>query len=115
MGGANGNGLALAVDMLTEVLSGAVFGPGISKMYGEYKKYRKLSHTIVAIDPGLFIDKNEFLKNTDRIIDELHNVNPAEGFASVLDPGEPEQHTKEKRRLDDISVKKRIYEYLKTG
>ncbi|MFD2922206.1 ureidoglycolate dehydrogenase [Halobacillus naozhouensis] len=113
--GPKGYGLAMVVDILTGVLTGSAFGPGISKMYGDYNQYRKLSHTIVTIDPGLFIDKNEFLKNIDRMIDELHDIKPAEGFSSVMVPGEPEQRKEEARKKEGIPIPQSIYEYLKSS
>ncbi|GGC84584.1 putative oxidoreductase YjmC [Thalassobacillus devorans] len=112
--GPKGYGLALVVDVLTGVLTGSAFGPGISTMYGDYKNYRRLSHTIITIDPGLFIDKKEFMQNMDQMIDELHDVQPAKGFDSVLVPGEPEQMKEEVRKEEGIPVPESIYNYLNT-
>ena len=114
MGGAKGYGLAMAIDLLTGVLTGAHFGPSITKMYGEYEKYRQLSHTIITIDPSLFIDKNQFLRNVDQMIDELHAVKPMEGFNSVMVPGEPEQLKEKERLKNGIPVPERIYNYLRS-
>ncbi|MCP3027853.1 ureidoglycolate dehydrogenase [Halobacillus sp. A5] len=111
-GGPKGYGLGLVVDVLTGVLTGGSFGPGISTMYGDYQSNRELSHVIVTIDPGLFIDKNEFLRNIDQMIDQLHDVKPAEGFSSVLVPGEPEQLKEEKYKADGIPVPQSIFNYL---
>ncbi|MRG84962.1 ureidoglycolate dehydrogenase [Salinibacillus xinjiangensis] len=110
--GPKGYGLALVVDVLTGVLTGSAFGPSISTMYGDYKNYRHLSHTIITINPGLFIDKNEFMQNIDKMIDELHEVKPAEGFQSVMVPGEPEQLKEETRQEEGIPVPESIYNYL---
>ncbi|MFG6147735.1 ureidoglycolate dehydrogenase [Halobacillus sp. B23F22_1] len=111
-GGPKGYGLGLVVDVLTGILTGGAFGPNISTMYGDYKKNRELSHMIVTIDPGLFIDKNEFLNNMDQMIDDLHDVKPAEGFSSVLVPGEPEQLKEEKYKAEGIPIPQSIYDYL---
>ncbi|MGP4059540.1 ureidoglycolate dehydrogenase [Halobacillus sp. H74] len=112
--GPKGYGLGLAVDVMTGVLTGSAFGPNISAMYGDYNKYRHLSHVIVTIDAGLFIDKEVFLENIDKMIDELHAVKPAEGFPSVMVPGEPEQLKEEARRQEGIPIPQSIYNYLKS-
>ncbi|GAA0486302.1 ureidoglycolate dehydrogenase [Salinibacillus aidingensis] len=113
-GGPKGYGLALIVDVLTGVLTGSAFGPSISSMYGDYNNYRHLSHTIITISPGLFIDQHQFMQNIDKMIDELHEVKPAEGFKSVMVPGEPEQLNEEMRQVEGIPVPESIYNYLES-
>lgn len=112
VGGPKGYGLALVVDVLSGILTGSAFGKNITKMYGDYNNYRRLGHVILTVDPGLFIEKNEFLVNIDQMIDELHNLKPAEGFKSVMVPGEPEQLKEKERRINGIPVPESIYEYL---
>ncbi|WP_431803770.1 ureidoglycolate dehydrogenase [Halobacillus andaensis] len=111
-GGPKGYGLGLVVDVLTGILTGGSFGPGISAMYGDYKSNRELSHLIVTIDPGLFIDKNEFLTNIDQMINELHDVKPADGFSSVLVPGEPEQLKEAEYKSEGVPIPQSIFDYL---
>lgn len=112
IGGPKGYGLALTVDVFSGILTGSAFGTNISTMYGDYKNYRRLGHVILTVDPGLFIEKEEFLANIDQMIDELHNLKPAEGFNSVMVPGEPEQKKEEERRVSGIPVPESIYQYL---
>ncbi|MDC3412058.1 ureidoglycolate dehydrogenase [Aquibacillus sp. 3ASR75-11] len=112
IGGPKGYGLALTVDVLSGILTGSAFGTSIATMYGDYKNYRRLGHIILTVDPGLFITKEEFLSNIDQIIEELHGLKPAEGFSSVMVPGEPEQLKEEERLKSGIPVPQSIYEYL---
>ncbi|WP_188456257.1 ureidoglycolate dehydrogenase [Virgibacillus oceani] len=112
IGGPKGYGLALTVDVLSGILTGSAFGTNIATMYGDYKNYRRLGHMILTVDPGLFIEKEQFLNNVDQMIDELHELEPASGFSSVMVPGEPEQVKEEDRLNSGIPVPKSIYEYL---
>ncbi|MBP1950496.1 ureidoglycolate dehydrogenase [Virgibacillus litoralis] len=112
IGGPKGYGLALTVDVLSGILTGSAFGTNIASMYGDYNNYRRLGHVILTVDPGLFIEKDHFLENIDNMIDELHQLEPAEGFKSVMVPGEPEQLKEEERLNSGIPVPKSIYEYL---
>ncbi|MED1469173.1 ureidoglycolate dehydrogenase [Bacillus salipaludis] len=111
-GGPKGYGLAMVVDVLSGLLTGSAFGPHISAMYGDLDKKRKLGHFIGAINPAMFTNPEEFLKNMDQMIDEIHEAEPAAGFNKVMVPGEPEQLSEERRLKDGIPVPKSIYDYL---
>ncbi|TMW72289.1 ureidoglycolate dehydrogenase [Alteribacter natronophilus] len=110
--GPKGYGMGMMVDVMSGILTGSAFGPGITKMYGDYSKKRKLGHFLIVIDPGMFTDKEEFLTNMDQMIDEIHGMEPAEGFDRVLVPGEPEQLKEEAALRDGVPVTKSVYEYL---
>ncbi|SDH67002.1 ureidoglycolate dehydrogenase [Alteribacillus bidgolensis] len=112
VGGPKGYGLALMVDVLSGVLTGSAFGPSITTMYGDYNKYRKLGHMIITIDPGLFINTDEFLTGIDSMIDELHELEPAKNFNKVLVPGEPEQLKEEEYLKNGIPVEQSIFNFL---
>ncbi|MFD1427726.1 ureidoglycolate dehydrogenase [Kroppenstedtia sanguinis] len=111
-GGPKGYGLALIVDIFSGLLAGAAFGPHISKMYGDYDKKRKLGHYFCAINPANFTDPDTFLDQMDRMIRELHEVPPAEGFERVLVPGEIEQMNEACSRTEGIRIPEKTYEYL---
>lgn len=111
-GGPKGYGLGMVVDVFSGLLTGAAFGPHISLMYGDLHKKRKLGHFIGAINPEFFTDIEEFLVNMDRMIDEIHQVEPANGFDKVLVPGEPETLKEEIRLKEGIPVTESIYNYL---
>ncbi|WP_026703138.1 ureidoglycolate dehydrogenase [Salibacterium aidingense] len=114
VGGPKGYGLALTVDVLSGILTGSAFGPSITPMYGNYEEYRRLSHTIITMDAGLFLEKEEFLTSIDQMIEELHKVTPAKGVEKVLVPGEPEQIKQEKYEKHGIPVSRTVYDYLKS-
>ncbi len=54
-GGPKGYGLAMVVEIFSAMLTGAAFGPHVSKMYGEYDKNRELGHFLwQSIQQNLF-------------------------------------------------------------
>jgi ureidoglycolate dehydrogenase (NAD+) len=110
--GPKGYGLGMVVDVFSGLLAGAAFGPHISKMYGDYHKTRKLGHFVCAINPSFFTNNEDFLAGMDRMIDEIHQVKPAEGFDNVLVPGEPEQLKEEKYLQEGIPLTETVYQYL---
>ncbi|GMA58746.1 putative oxidoreductase YjmC [Alicyclobacillus sacchari] len=112
LGGAKGYGLALAIDVLSGILTGAAFGPHILPMYGDYERMRKLGHLFIAIDPGLFHSHDAFVEAVDQMIEELHQEPAAAGFAEVLVPGEPEQRKEALYREQGVPIPESVYRYL---
>ncbi|UCZ53861.1 ureidoglycolate dehydrogenase [Bacillus shivajii] len=110
--GPKGYGMGMVVDIMSGILTGSAFGPSISKMYGDYDQKRKLGHFIITINPSMFTNIEDFLDSMDQMIDEIHEVEPAEGFDKVLVPGEPEQLKEEKALNEGVSITKSVYEYL---
>lgn len=112
--GPKGYGLGMVVDIMSGILTGSAFGPHITKMYGDYDKKRKLGHFICAINPAMFTNLDDFLSGVDQMIDEIHEVRPAEGFEKVLVPGEPEQLKEELALKDGVAVTKTVLDYLQS-
>ncbi|WCK56797.1 ureidoglycolate dehydrogenase [Aneurinibacillus sp. Ricciae_BoGa-3] len=113
--GPKGYGLAMVVDILSGIMTGSAFGPHITPMYGAYNEMRKLGHFFCVINPAMFTDPQSFLANMDRMIDEIHETKPAEGFNRVLVPGEPEQLREEERIQNGVPVTESVYNYLMHG
>ena len=111
-GGPKGYGLALIVDIFSGLLAGAAFGPHISKMYDDLDQKRKLGHYFCVINPSFFTDADTFLKQMDRMIDELKQVPPAPGVKRVFVPGEIEQIHEENNKRNGIRIASSVYEYL---
>lgn len=110
-GGAKGYGINILVEALTGLMIGGIFGPHLSKMYGDLDTYRDLSTFILILDPAVF-GGDTCLETTQKMIDELHSQAPAPGFTKVMIPGEIESQAMEKSRRDGISIPRGVYEYL---
>lgn len=113
-GGPKGYGLGMVVDIFSGILTGSAFGPSITTMYGDYDKKRKLGHFFMAINPEIFTSLDRFLENMDKMIDDIHALQPAKGFQKVMVPGEPEQLNENEKRKSGISLPPSIYNYLIT-
>lgn len=110
-GGAKGNGINIMVEVLTGLLVGGVFGPEITKMYGDLDKQRNISNSIIVIDPSLF-HGTDALKLGQQLIDSLHAIPPANGFEKVLVPGDIEQQNMKKSLKEGIKIPQSVYNYL---
>jgi len=96
IGGHKGYGLALTMEILAGVLTGAGFGsdhrrerlkqPGAQPDFG---------HFFIAIDPGVFMPPREFAGRVDRLIDEIKHARRMDGIDEILLPGEFEMRARE--------------------
>ena len=111
-GGAKGYGLGIIVDVLTGLLMGGAFGPHVVPMYADFEKKRDLCHLVGVIDCARFAGSSNFLDRVEEMVGEIHQVPPAEGFKSVLAPGEPEYLKEQARSHEGITLEDYIWEDL---
>lgn len=87
LGGAKGYGLALMVEILAGVLSGAGFSHGVSSMYAEDGATGDSGHVFAAVDVSRIMPPAEFHRRMDRLVETLRASGPESG-APVRLPGE---------------------------
>jgi LDH2 family malate/lactate/ureidoglycolate dehydrogenase len=100
VGGAKGSALAFMVEILAGVLTGALIGPQLPKMYEAMNEPQQVGHFFLAFRPDLFMPMTEFTGRMDETVDGLRRVAPAPGFDQVHAPGDIERiRADENRRL----------------
>lgn len=117
IGGPKGSGIAILMDIMSGVLSGAEFGGQVGDQYKEARP-QNVGHCFIAIKPDVFIGAEEFRSRMDTLVQRVHAVTPSEGFEEVLFPGEPEHRLAlergrqgipyadaEKKMFDELSEK----------
>ena len=103
-GGPKGSGIALIIDILAGVLTGAGFGPSVGDLYKNMDSPQNVGQMVGAIDIGHFSDLKEFKDRMDKIIQGLKSVPPAKGVSEVLQPGEIEIRTQKRREVEGIPL-----------
>jgi L-2-hydroxycarboxylate dehydrogenase (NAD+) len=98
-GGAKGAALAMLMDLLAGVLTGANYGGDVKSLYFDHSEPQNVGHLFIAIKPDLFITKEEFENRMDTFVSRVKSLPRAQGFEEILIPGEPEER-KTKERLD---------------
>lgn len=88
MAGHKGYALALMVELLSGVLSGAAIGPDIGSMYKNLDRKQDVGHFFCLLDPEAFMDRAEFLSRIDETIDRLKAGKRLAGVDEILVPGE---------------------------
>ncbi|KAH8891490.1 putative malate dehydrogenase [Thozetella sp. PMI_491] len=101
IGGPKGSGIAILMDIMSGVLSGAAFGGEVGDQYKEARP-QNVGHCFIAIKPDVFVSADEFRSRMDTLVQRVHGVTPAEGFSEVLFPGEPEYRLDLQRRREGL-------------
>ena len=89
-GGYKGSGLALLVDVLCGVLTGAAFGLHIVNLYDESDEPQNVGHFFVALDPQSFMPIGDFRERMDQCIREMRSQPRMPGHDRIFVPGEIE-------------------------
>lgn len=101
IGGPKGSGIAILMDVMSGVLTGAAFGGEVGDQYKDPRP-QNVGHCFIAIKPDIFMTTDEFRARMDVLAQRIHGVTPASGFNEVLFPGEPEHRLGAQRRREGI-------------
>lgn len=101
IGGPKGSGIAILMDIMSGVLSGAAFGGEVGDQYKEARP-QNVGHCFVAIKPDVFMSSEDFRSRMDTLVQRVHGVAPADGIEEVLFPGEPEYRLALERQIQGL-------------
>jgi L-2-hydroxycarboxylate dehydrogenase (NAD+) len=107
--GHKGYGLALMVDVLSGVLSGAATGLGVDVV----KEKPNVGHFFMALDPSAFRPLAEFKRDMDNLARELKDSPKAEGQTRIYVHGEKSYDRMEKYQRDGIPLGVTVVEAIK--
>ncbi|KAL4733194.1 Malate/L-lactate dehydrogenase [Aspergillus similis] len=101
IGGPKGSEIAILMDIMSGVLTGAEFGGQVGDQYKDPKP-QNVGHCFIVIKPDVFFSVDDFRARMDTLVQRVHAVAPAPGFSEVLFPGEPEHRLSLQRRREGI-------------
>ncbi|MBI3031824.1 MAG: Ldh family oxidoreductase [Candidatus Rokubacteria bacterium] len=104
LGGHKGYGLGVMVDILSGVLSGAVYGNLFFRSDMQKDKLHNVGHCFAAIDPARFRPLEEFKADMDDMLRALKASPKAEGQERIYTAGEPEAECEWRRRVEGIPL-----------
>jgi len=102
MAGHKGYALAVMVEALSSVLSGAAIGSSIGSMYKNLDRPQNVGHFFTLLDIDAFIDVPEFKRRTDEMIDRIKSSQKRPGTDEILLPGERSSRTT--RQNSDLGI-----------
>ena len=103
-GGAKGSGLAILVDILSGVLSGANFGRHVNNLYADFENPQNNGHFFMALNIGAFMPAETFAGRMDGFVGDLKGSARAPGVAEILMPGEIELGMERERRQNGLAL-----------
>jgi len=109
LSGHKGYGLALLVDVMSGVLSGAATG---LRSYADERK-PDVGHFFMALDPAAFRPIDEFKRDMDRLARELKTSPKADGQARIYVHGEKSFERTERHRREGIPLGPKVVENLR--
>ena len=108
LGGPKGSGLAIMLDILTGVLTGAEFGARMPRMYDDPQPQR-VGHMFSAISIEAFMPVAEFLSRMDQKEQETRQGPPTPGFERVSMPGDGTHERMAAHREHGIPLTDEVY------
>lgn len=90
VGGAKGYGLAMFIDVLTGILTGAGFGKTVYSLYDNLEHPQNIGHAFMVIDVDHFTPREHFLDQMDAYIRQIKSQPKADHVSEIYIPGELE-------------------------
>lgn len=117
-GGHKGYALAMMVDVLSAVLSGANWGPftppfALRQEIPARSVGKGIGHFFGAMRIDGFVEPEEFKRQIDDLIRTFRKTRPMPGTGGPLIPGDPEREAEARRRVDGIPLVLPVVEDLR--
>lgn len=112
MSGPKGYALALAIEILAGLLTGAGIGREIPSFFDDFSRPSNVGHLLGAINIAAFIEPTSFYERVAGLITTLKTVSPAEGHHQVRIPGERRAAMIAQRRREGVSLQPALVQQL---
>ncbi|MHB8909931.1 MAG: Ldh family oxidoreductase [Syntrophales bacterium] len=112
MGQHKGYGLAIALDILSGILTGSGFATGVKSLVQQWQEPQHVGHFFIAVDPIRFLPWEEFsarMKACFQIVRAARRIDPETG---ILIPGDAEEALERERRTQGIALEGKTLEIL---
>ena len=90
-GGHKGAALAMLMDLLCGVFTGANFGGTVKSLYFDHSEPQNVGHFILVMRADLFMPREEFSARMDAFVKRAKECPRADQCDEILMPGEPEE------------------------
>ncbi len=111
-GGPKGYGIALLIDILSGVLSGAAFAAYLNNMWNNFTDPQNVGHCFAVLDVKKFLPLEEFKGKIDRMVQDIKSNPRAKGVEEIFLPGELEHRNRIRNLAEGIPLSGKVYEDL---
>jgi LDH2 family malate/lactate/ureidoglycolate dehydrogenase len=113
MGQYKGYGLAVAVDILSGVLTGGGYSTDVRSLVYHWEEQTNVGHFFIVIDAARFLSLEALSESMKRMYRNLREAPPINPEQPVLISGEQEAKLEMNRREHGIPMDPRVFEILK--
>lgn len=111
--GVKGYGLAIIVEVLSAIITGAAFTKNVGGLVDDFTRPQNVGHFLGAISIESFLPLENYYQVMDSFIQSIKEVKPVPGIEQVLYPGELEYKTELSRKSEGIPVSEALMEKIK--
>ncbi|TBL73294.1 Ldh family oxidoreductase [Paenibacillus thalictri] len=104
LGGAKGYALAMAVELMCSVLSGAAYGPHVNNLYKDGDPPAGVGHSFILLDIAKWMSMDNYFDIMERFLQEVKDTPKAAGADEIYYPGERRHKEYEKRSACGLAV-----------
>jgi LDH2 family malate/lactate/ureidoglycolate dehydrogenase len=111
-GRVKGYGWALAVEILTGILTGAAFGPHVQNIYNDYDQLSNIGHFFIIVDIEKFMPFDHFTSLLEKLLFEMKDTPNKEGVQTILYPGERREKSYKDKLISGIYLSREVEKEL---
>jgi LDH2 family malate/lactate/ureidoglycolate dehydrogenase len=104
MAGYKGSGLAMMIDILSGVLTGAASGQDVVDLYDQSERHQGIGHFFLAIDVAAFCAPEAFQARVERYAGQVRDQPRVPGVEQILLPGDKERSAADQAALAGIPL-----------
>ncbi len=113
IGGPKGSGIAIMMEVMCGILSGAEFGPHINHFWKDFEHPQNVGHFFSALDISKFVGVKEFKQRLSQMVKEMKELPLGRGMDAIYMPGEIECNRRRERTEQGIDLSDSVYMELK--
>jgi LDH2 family malate/lactate/ureidoglycolate dehydrogenase len=107
-----GYGLAVAIDILSGVLTGAAYSSGVKSLIQQWEEPQHIGHFLIAIDPTRFMTWQAFSDRMKDLCERLRQACRINSEIPIYVAGDLESQMEKERRANGIPIDVKTLETL---
>ncbi len=113
VGGPKGYGMAIVVDILAGLMTGATYLNEVGSLFGDHDRSQNLGMVMVGLDVSRFMEIEKFKEKIDQYIYSIRNSKKVTGNDRIYLPGEIEYNNTVKNRQNGIKLSDALVEEIR--
>jgi len=113
MAGPKGSALALIVDVLSGVLTGAGFAGRVGSMYDDFTRTANVGHFVLALNVNAFLEGERFFERIEALRGDIKSMDSRPDVKEVRLPGERRYRTQKEQKQEGIPLEDPVVRQLK--